>query len=588
MAQLRRARRGHGLRGHAGRRRSSGATCPRTTSCSWSIRSSASIRRGSAAFVQAGGNVVIADDFGEGKDAMAGLGLLRAERRRTPHASRYYDGPRCGRRSRRARGDHPIATRRRRGRHEPPGGARRTSRARPTVVGFDDGARRRRRRARHRPVRRGQRSEHLHQPHAASSPATSSSPTNILRWLDRATAARATSCCCAATCRCTAIRGRSSTIRTAARSAARSPSSTRWLSSRARVAAHADRDEGARRRRSPRACSLLALARAAGAPRPADRRRVAAVRAARRGATSRTRSVAARPTTERRRELLVLALHPARSGAGLARATRSGRAEPLYTVPEAELVAQLSRPRRAPIAGVALARVYRRLRALPSRGQAAAPWSARQLARRDFDSLYEDVAELCRTLGRELAEAEALVILTCKPLSPTTSSSRVSQLARAITDEVGRAFIGAPAITEALLTALLARGHVLIEGYPGRREDHAGQGVLGHARLPLPPHPVHARSPAVATSPARTSSTCARTRSCCARARCSRTSCSATRSTARPRRRSRRCSRRCRSSRSRSRARRARSPSRSSCSRRRTRSSRRAPTRCPRRRSIAS
>jgi MoxR-like ATPase len=45
--------------------------------------------------------------------------------------------------------------------------------------------------------------------------------------------------------------------------------------------------------------------------------------------------------------------------------------------------------------------------------------------------------------------------------------SRVHQLSRAITEEVGRAFIGAPAITEALLTALLARGHVLIEGYPG-------------------------------------------------------------------------------------------------------------------------
>src|SRR5512143_3018884 len=45
--------------------------------------------------------------------------------------------------------------------------------------------------------------------------------------------------------------------------------------------------------------------------------------------------------------------------------------------------------------------------------------------------------------------------------------SRVNQLARAITEEVGRAFIGNPSITEALLTALLARGHVLIEGYPG-------------------------------------------------------------------------------------------------------------------------
>jgi MoxR-like ATPase len=45
--------------------------------------------------------------------------------------------------------------------------------------------------------------------------------------------------------------------------------------------------------------------------------------------------------------------------------------------------------------------------------------------------------------------------------------TRVSQLARAITDEVGKAFIGSPHTTEALLTALLARGHVLIEGYPG-------------------------------------------------------------------------------------------------------------------------
>jgi MoxR-like ATPase len=45
--------------------------------------------------------------------------------------------------------------------------------------------------------------------------------------------------------------------------------------------------------------------------------------------------------------------------------------------------------------------------------------------------------------------------------------SRIHALARSITEEVGRAFIGAPSITEALLTALLARGHVLVEGYPG-------------------------------------------------------------------------------------------------------------------------
>ncbi len=81
-----------------------------------------------------------------------------------------------------------------------------------------------------------------------------------------------------------------------------------------------------------------------------------------------------------------------------------GRPEPLYTMAEAELVAQLATA-KGPVASAALARVYRRLRALPSRGQAAAPWSAGHLPRRDFDTLYRDVAELCRTLGAELTEA---------------------------------------------------------------------------------------------------------------------------------------------------------------------------------------
>jgi hypothetical protein len=83
-----------------------------------------------------------------------------------------------------------------------------------------------------------------------------------------------------------------------------------------------------------------------------------------------------------------------------------GKPEPLYTVPEAQLVAELSRE-RGPAAGAALARVYRRLRALPSRGQAAAPWSAAHLARRDFDTLYRDAAELWRTLGAALPDPEA-------------------------------------------------------------------------------------------------------------------------------------------------------------------------------------
>jgi MoxR-like ATPase len=43
----------------------------------------------------------------------------------------------------------------------------------------------------------------------------------------------------------------------------------------------------------------------------------------------------------------------------------------------------------------------------------------------------------------------------------------VGEIARAIVDEVGKAFIGSPSVTEALLTTLIARGHVLIEGNPG-------------------------------------------------------------------------------------------------------------------------
>jgi MoxR-like ATPase len=45
--------------------------------------------------------------------------------------------------------------------------------------------------------------------------------------------------------------------------------------------------------------------------------------------------------------------------------------------------------------------------------------------------------------------------------------TQVGTIGRTILDEVGKAFIGPPAVTEALLTTLVARGHVLIEGNPG-------------------------------------------------------------------------------------------------------------------------
>ncbi len=45
--------------------------------------------------------------------------------------------------------------------------------------------------------------------------------------------------------------------------------------------------------------------------------------------------------------------------------------------------------------------------------------------------------------------------------------SQVGEIAQSIIREVAKAYIGSPQITEALLTALVAGGHVLIEGVPG-------------------------------------------------------------------------------------------------------------------------
>jgi MoxR-like ATPase len=45
--------------------------------------------------------------------------------------------------------------------------------------------------------------------------------------------------------------------------------------------------------------------------------------------------------------------------------------------------------------------------------------------------------------------------------------SQAADICRLIGAEVGRVFLGAPSITQALLVALIARGHVLVEGIPG-------------------------------------------------------------------------------------------------------------------------
>jgi hypothetical protein len=101
----------------------------------------------------------------------------------------------------------------------------------------------------------------------------------------------------------------------------------------------------------------------------------------------------------------------------------TNRLEPLYTVPEEQIVREVAAA-RGPAAGTVLKHVYRRLKALPSRGQAAAPWSAGHLPRRDFDVLYRDVAELCRTLGSPLPDDQTLLAMAPPP---SASVSRAPQ-----------------------------------------------------------------------------------------------------------------------------------------------------------------
>jgi len=104
---------------------------------------------------------------------------------------------------------------------------------------------------------------------------------------------------------------------------------------------------------------------------------------------------------ERGDESMIVAACVLRDVAQGALARAVDRVDPIYTMTEAELIAAVRRA-KDPIAGDQVARVYKRLRALPSRSQAAAPWGGGQLPRREFDRLYHDVTALCRTLGEEL------------------------------------------------------------------------------------------------------------------------------------------------------------------------------------------
>jgi hypothetical protein len=108
--------------------------------------------------------------------------------------------------------------------------------------------------------------------------------------------------------------------------------------------------------------------------------------------------VAAHDHGKARNFLLPAAVLRDSAAAALARAT--GATDPLYQLSERELLEQVTRA-RGPEAAAALARCYRRLRGLPSRSQAAAPWSRGRISRRELHELHADVDDLYRKLGAE-------------------------------------------------------------------------------------------------------------------------------------------------------------------------------------------
>jgi hypothetical protein len=78
-----------------------------------------------------------------------------------------------------------------------------------------------------------------------------------------------------------------------------------------------------------------------------------------------------------------------------------GKRDPLNTLTPSQLT-DLLRARHGIAAVTAFELVSVRLRRLPSRSQAAAPWGGGYFSRREFDSLYQDCSTVCRTLGVEL------------------------------------------------------------------------------------------------------------------------------------------------------------------------------------------
>jgi hypothetical protein len=347
-------------------------------------------------FVQAGGNVVIADDFGQGEDAMTGLGLLRANSR-PPKASRTYEG-RLWAPIATAQSDHPIARDVGEVVTNHPAALEHVEGA-TTVIGFDEGAL----------VVAGERGTGRFV--AVSDPSIfinrmQQEPfhgnvqlaANILRWLDRDH--RAT--------HVVLLRGDVPMYGDpqpfiddprGGKSGRTIQAVNKWLGARSEWLLTAGAMKAVA---AGLAVLLLVLAIVALPVRRGPRIDGVWLRFARPIRRDDASSLVASADGDRAPLLVLACILRDQVQTYLTEIVE--HAEPLYTIPEAELVARVSTAHGTD-AGVALARVYRRLRALPSRSQAAAPWSSGSLPRRDFESLYRDVAELCRTLGHSLSEA---------------------------------------------------------------------------------------------------------------------------------------------------------------------------------------
>lgn len=346
-------------------------------------------------FIGAGGNAVIADDFGNADDAMTQLGMLRT-RAGAPRATRYYDGQLWAPIAT-VTGDHPLT----RGVQEVvtnhPGSLERVANA-TAVLGFADRSL----------VAAGERGtgkfvvvadpsifiNRMQQEPFRDNMVLAG---NILRWLSRDGAAR----------RVVLFRG-DATMFGEPQPFIDHPSGS-WLDR-----AVAELNSWMYNRHdwllTAVATKVLAIGLAVGlvvlaiAALPVRSGRkihglwLRFTRPVRRDDPHVLMRQADQPATAPQSLLVVACLMRDDIQRMLAEDDNPGSTDPLYSLPQAELIARVSAT-RGPEAAAALAKVYPRLRALPSRGQAAAPWSSAILTRRDFEILDADMRQLYRTLG---------------------------------------------------------------------------------------------------------------------------------------------------------------------------------------------